>query len=235
MVVIAVAVIGGVAWWKHSWDAQHPTEAPTVAAVPARAARPKPTPPSEGGKHGNGAPAGTIEVLVKSNVDGAIISVDGKTDPSWLTPHKVRMELGAHRVNLSKEGYRTSRNLITLTGEEGGLEFRLKPLPGTPAASSQAAEKPAGAEKPAPVAAGDGRLRVVTFPPNADMEVDGHSTNYKTPVNILLAAGRHKITVKHKRTEDYTEQVIVVADKIVELQVNMFNPGKPIPPGGGRP
>ena len=31
------------------------------------------------------------------------------------------------------------------------------------------------------------------------------------------------------------DEVIVVADKIVELQINMFNPGKPIPPGGGGP
>jgi serine/threonine-protein kinase len=83
---------------------------------------------------------------------------------------------------------------------------------------------------PPPAAPVDGRLRILTFPPNAEVRVDGADTIYRTPVNILLPAGHHKVTLKHKRTSDYTRDMVVVGNEIVELSVNLFNPDKPIPP-----
>jgi len=129
--VIAAGLIGAAVWAKYRLSeerareeqaAQAEADAAKLAAVLKRPVRPK----------GSAAPAGTVDVLIKANVDGAIISVDGKTEPSWLTPHKVRMELGDHRVEVSKGGYRTSKKLITLSGTEGALEFRLTPTPQAP-------------------------------------------------------------------------------------------------------
>ncbi len=73
-------------------------------------------------------------------------------------------------------------------------------------------------------------MRILTFPPNAEVVIDGAGTVYRTPVNILLPSGRHKITLKHKRTSDYSRDMVVVGNEIVEMTVNLFNPDKPIPP-----
>jgi eukaryotic-like serine/threonine-protein kinase len=103
----------------------------------------------------------------------------------------------------------------------------------TPTPPPARAEKPQKAvEKPAPPppAPAEGRLRILTFPPNAEVMVDGADTIYRTPVNMLLPAGHHKILLKHKRTSNYSRDMVVVANEIVELAVNLFNPDKPLPP-----
>lgn len=241
--VIAVGLIAGAGWWRHNLNVQRAQqeeiarqeEAKTAAVAARVASRPKPSPSGGSPKAASPAAAGTMEVMVKSNVDGGIISVDGKTDPSWVTPHKIRIELGAHRMEVSKEGYRTSKKLLNLTGEESDLEFRLTPVAAAPSAGAAPVAAPAPAVgKPAPVVAGEGRLRVLTFPPNAQIEVDDQGTSYRTPTNILLPAGRHRITVKHKNMQDFTRQMTVVANETVELEVNLANPGAPMPVARGR-
>jgi hypothetical protein len=233
--VLAVGIIGIAGWWRHQQTVQREQQAEQeAAAAKAQEAkvRAKPKPSPSAAPAAPAASASGLSVLVRSNVDGAAITVDGKTDPSWLTPHQIKLELGSHRVEVSKEGYRTSKTIMNLTEEgPGEVNMRLNPI-GAPASSptpKAAAPEKAAKPEPAPSTVGEGRLRIRTFPPNAEIDIDGAGTNYRTPVNMLLQAGKHKITVKHKNTADYSKQVVVVANEMVEMDINLEDPTKPIP------
>jgi serine/threonine protein kinase/type II secretory pathway pseudopilin PulG len=234
--LLAAAAIGGAVWWQRQRAAQRAQQeqeeavratAAAKAQVVSDAAKPSP----------NGAAAvardpfapGTLAVLVKSSVPGAAISLDGKTDPSWITPYQIRVPYGTHKIEVNKPGYRSSNTEKEFTTDgPADLMFKLFPADGAP--PPEKAEKPKEKAAPPTAAVAEGRLRVLTFPPNAEVVVDGKDTIYRTPVNFLLPEGRHKITLRHKRTSDYSRDMVVVGNEIVELTVNMFNPDKPIPP-----
>ncbi|GEM_PF-4031850 len=111
---------------------------------------------------------------------------------------------------------------------------KAKPAEGPAKSGEKPAEK-APEKSAAPIPTVDGRLRIITFPPNAEVSVDDGQASYHTPVNIMLPAGKHKITLKHKRTSDFSREMIVVGNEIVELSVNLFNPDRPIPKDAPQP
>ena len=46
------------------------------------------------------------QLLVAANVSGAKISVDGRSEPNWVTPYTISdLSVGSHQVVVSKEGY----------------------------------------------------------------------------------------------------------------------------------
>jgi type II secretory pathway pseudopilin PulG len=236
IVALLAAAIGGAVYWKRQQAAQRAQREEAAAARAATAAQAqavsnaaKPSP--------NGAAAisrdpfnpDTLAVLVKTSVAGATISLDGNTDPAWITPYQIRVPFGSHEIAVSKPGYRPMKQVTDFTAN-GPADLMFKLLPADAAPPPVKAEQPKEKASPPPVAAVDGRLRVLTFPPNAEVVVDGKDTIYRTPVNFLLPAGHHKITLKHKRTSDYSRDMVVVGNEIVEMTVNLFNPDKPIPP-----
>ena len=75
-------------------------------------------------------PTGTLLVLV--NQPSATISIDGgrirKTSPPIRLPAEIELKVGEHRVAVSKQGFRTHKDVITV--EEGKaiqLNVELKP------------------------------------------------------------------------------------------------------------
>lgn len=46
-------------------------------------------------------------VVVECNINGGQITINGKTQPDWKTPHAFSLPLGAYRISVSKSGYST--------------------------------------------------------------------------------------------------------------------------------
>jgi type II secretory pathway pseudopilin PulG len=234
--LLAAATIAGAVWWKRQQAAQRAQQEQAEAARVATAAQQAQAVSNAAKPSPNGAAAisrdpfapNTLAVLVKTSVTGAAISLDGQTDPAWITPYQIRVPFGSHEIEVSKSGYRPSKTVKDFTAEgPADLMFKLLPVDAPPPVR---AEKLPEKAPPPPAAPVDGRLRILTFPLNAEVVVDGGGTIYRTPVNILLPAGHHKITLKHRRTSDYTRDMVVVGNEIVEMTVNLFNPDRPIPP-----
>ena len=59
------------------------------------------------------------KLAVSANVNGAKISIDGRTDPNWLTPYTIEdLPAGTHNIRVSMEGYDSSLQSVTVTGGE---------------------------------------------------------------------------------------------------------------------
>jgi hypothetical protein len=136
-----------------------PTEAPPKPAVAS-----KPEPRAR-------AAAKVGQLMVSANVNGARISVDGQSDPSWLTPHTIAdLPAGAHNVVISMDGYDNFQQSVTIeSGQTSNVVGSL---------SSPRAE-----------------LDVVTEPPGVEVIIDGKSYG-PSPARATLAPGNHTYMVK---------------------------------------
>ncbi len=153
--LLVAATIGGAVWWKGRQATQRAQqeEAARAAAAAQQAqavAAAKPSPSGETAAAPADTSAATLDVLVRTSVDGAAIAVDGKTDPAWVTPHQVRVPFGSHEIAVSKSGYRPSKAVKDFTAE-GPADLMLKLLP-LDAAPVKAEKPPVKADK-APVQA----------------------------------------------------------------------------------
>ena len=70
-----------------------------------------------------------------------------------------------------------------------------------------------------------GRLVIHTEPDGASITVDGAATSYRTPVNFALAAGRHQITVERDGFEPLTREVVVEANRSLEVRMELEESG----------
>ena len=66
-------------------------------------------------------PAATAEktgqLIVLANVNGARISIDGRSDAGWLTPYTLPdLPAGAHTVMISMNGYDNFQQSVTIEG-----------------------------------------------------------------------------------------------------------------------
>ncbi|MBI4458908.1 MAG: protein kinase [Acidobacteria bacterium] len=66
-----------------------------------------------------------------------------------------------------------------------------------------------------------GRVAVHTDPPGARISVDGEATSYRSPVNIPLAPGRHRITVERRGFGPETREVTVHKDEVVQMRLEL--------------
>jgi serine/threonine-protein kinase len=223
--IAAVAVVllaAGAYWFLGRSPAEEQAAPQPVASEPAPAKR--------GAKKAGPAPAptktatktGSLEVLIKSNVDGATISVDGKTQPGWETPRRIPISPGAHTIQVSKPGYQTKKLAMTAS-ESGPREFTLNMT--ADAAAPKATAPPPEPKVSAPAeTGGQGSLRVLTEPAGASIFVDGKKTPYQSPVIVPLPAGKHTIVLQHRRHEPVTREVVIEANKIGEIKVNLAAP-----------
>lgn len=246
MVVAAVAVVllvAAGAYWKLSQPAEQAAPAPQpVVSEPAPAKKaPKKSGPVKGETTAKAAPGaatkvpGAIEVLIKSNVEGATITVDGKTQPGWQTPSRVPLTPGSHMILVSKAGYTAKRHGL-LFGDNSPREITVNldtssaPAGKTaekasaPGATPKRGESAAATAAAAAAAAEPGSLRVLTEPKGATILVDGKKTDYKSPVIVPLPAGKHTIVLQHRRHDPVTREVVIRGGQIAEINVNLAAP-----------
>ncbi|HTS69647.1 MAG TPA: serine/threonine-protein kinase, partial [Terriglobia bacterium] len=153
------------------------TTAPAAAAEPPAPkpaeAPPKPEVVSKPEPRAHPAAAKVGQLTVSANVEGATILVDGRSDPSWLTPHTIAdLPAGTHNVTISKDGYDNFQQSVTI---EGGQTSNVAGNLSSPRAE----------------------LGVVTDPPGMEVLVDGKSYG-PSPVHADVAPGKHTYTVKWK-------------------------------------
>ena len=111
------------------------------------------------------------QLVVSANVDGARISIDGLSEPDWLTPHTFPdLTAGSHVVAVSKEGYDSVERVVTV---QGG---RTVPL---------------GVELPFP----GGVINIVTVPAGADVTIDDQPMG-TSPVRANVRTGQHTFTAR---------------------------------------
>ncbi len=175
---------------KPAWNAaQPPAAAPTqaqpehVAAAPERAAvsvTPKynkkktKTPPAA-------APVAIPgQLTINSTPEGAAVHVDGRTDPSWVTPFNLPgLTPGQHTVMVARAGYTPeTRTIDVASGSKSFLVVQLAQLTATATVSSE----PAGAQ----------------------IFIDGKDTGKVTPAQISVdKPGSHTFLV---RKQGYLEE-----------------------------
>lgn len=124
------------------------------------------------------------QLTVNSVPEGAQVQVDGRTDPSWLTPYTVTgLRPGQHSISLAKSGFSSeSRSIDVGSGAKSVIMMHLAQLGATVAVSSQ----PAGA---------------VVY-------IDGKTAGH-TPAHIVVPErGTHSILV---RKEGYLDETTTAA------------------------
>jgi len=170
--------------------ALEPAATPKPAEVPPKAqVAPKQEPR---GARAAGAKMG--QLMVSSNVNGARISVDGQSDPSWLTPHTIPdLPAGGHNIVVSMDGYEDFHQSVTIAaGQTSSMAGNL---------SSPRAE-----------------LDIVTKPPGAEVLIDGKSYG-QSPVRVTLAPGNHTYTVNSPGAAAYEKTVTLKSGDIITKTV----------------
>jgi hypothetical protein len=153
--------------------------------------------PLPGGKPSRAAPAPKVGTLVvNSNPTGATITIDGRSDPSWVTPYTFsNWQAGTYTVTLSKEGFDSAVNSVTV---KGGESSSLNPTLTVPT----------------------GEINIVTTPPGFDVFIDGDPAG-KSPVRRTLPVGPHSYSVRRGGEElfhnDFKIEEGVILTKRVPL------------------
>jgi eukaryotic-like serine/threonine-protein kinase len=120
------------------------------------------------------------QALVDSTPQGAQIQIDGKGDPSWLTPFNVMgLSPGKHIVSASKSGYSSEvRSVDVGAGSKTSLLLHL--------------------------AAVNALVVVNSTPPGADLIIDGKPTGRVTPAQFALEKGSHTVLLRKRGYLDET-------------------------------
>jgi serine/threonine-protein kinase len=161
------------------------TTTPAVAVTPPRdrtAGRP--------------ATAKVGQLMVSANVNGARISVDGRSEPSWLTPFTIPdLPAGAHNVVISMDGYDTSQQSVTI---EGGQTAKVEATLSSPKAE----------------------FDVITKPPGMEVLIDGKSYGL-SPVTAILAPGTHTYSVKRPGAAPYEKTITLKGGELIARTVSL--------------
>jgi serine/threonine-protein kinase len=156
-----------------------PTEVPPKPEV---ASKPEPRARPAGGKVG--------QLMVSANVTGASISVDGRSDPSWLTPYTIPdLPAGSHNIVISMDNYDSFRQSVTIaSGQTTNVVGNL---------SSPRAE-----------------LDVITVPPGVEVFIDGKPAGL-SPVRATLAPGNHTYKAQLPGAAPFENSVSLTSGQIL--------------------
>ena len=164
----------------------------------------------------NGSPARPAEVgqlMVSANVKGAKITVDGRSDPRWLTPYTIPdLPAGPHDVVISMDGYANYQQTVTIVaGNTSNLVAVLSPP--------------------------RGEFAVETDPPGVEILIDGKSYG-PSPVHATLDPGNHTFEVKQQGVAPYGNTFSIKSGEVLIKKLILGAPAgtgtvqvRTIPPG----
>lgn len=126
------------------------------------------------------------ELAINSNPEGATVQIDGRSDPSWITPYNVTgLSPGQHTISVTKTGYTSETRSIDVTsGSKSFLVVHLTQLGTTVAVTSE----PAG----------------------ANVYIDGKDIGRVTPTQVTAEKGTHTILVRKQGYLDETTTADIV-------------------------
>ncbi|HUO24558.1 MAG TPA: serine/threonine-protein kinase [Candidatus Aquilonibacter sp.] len=133
------------------------------------------------------------QMLVDSTPQGAKVQVDGKTDPSWVTPFTLTgLDPGQHTVTVSKAGFSSDTRSVTVTsGSKSFVISHLAQLMAT--------------------------LAVSSTPAGANVYVDGRNSGKTTPAQVSVDKGNHVILVRKSGYLDETTSAQFVLGQTVNF------------------
>ncbi|HEX6824135.1 MAG TPA: PEGA domain-containing protein [Candidatus Sulfotelmatobacter sp.] len=159
-------------------DAQ-PTEVPDATPEPVgRVSRSN----SRGARRKAAAPVALPgQLTIDSTPQGAQVSLDGSTDPSWTTPLALtNIQAGKHSITISKSGYTSdTRSVEVASGAKATTIIHLSQLSAT--------------------------LIVKSDPSGASIYIDTKDAGTKTPAQISVPKGQHLVLV---RKEGYLDETM---------------------------
>ncbi len=166
--------------------AQPAETAQAQPSAPVAEAEPAPTRAAAKGKNAKKKLASAAPLIVPGQMSidsvpqGAQISVDGKTDPSWVTPFTLPgLDPGQHSVTASKPGYSSDTRTVSVTsGSKSFVVNHLTQLMAT--------------------------LAVSSTPAGANVYIDGKDTGKLTPAQVSLDKGQHIVLVRKSGFLDET-------------------------------
>jgi eukaryotic-like serine/threonine-protein kinase len=173
---------------------QHPAPAPTPPPVQAEAApvaepEPEVTVRQLDKRGANGrkraqapAPVAIIpgSVQIDSTPPGAQIQLDGRSDPSWVTPFSLSgISPGQHTISVSKSGFSAEARTVGIaSGSRAAVSLHLAPI--------------------------NALVVVSSAPAGADVILDGKSTGRVTPVQFSVEKGAHTLVLRKQGYLDET-------------------------------
>jgi serine/threonine protein kinase len=121
------------------------------------------------------------QLSIDSTPQGAQVSLDGSTDPSWTTPLSLtNIQAGKHSITISKAGYASdTRSIEVGSGAKATAIIHLSQLTAT--------------------------LIVKSDPPGASIYIDSKDAGTKTPAQISVPKGQHLVLV---RKEGYLDETM---------------------------
>jgi predicted Ser/Thr protein kinase len=220
LVVVAIlGVLGYLLVLRPKPQLQLPPATPQVVTTPST-----PTTPAEHGATG-GMTGNVGQLAVNANVKGAKISVDGRTDPNWLTPYTIpNLSAGNHTVTISGGGYGEYRQSVRVEGGktasiQGTLSASQTPPPTT---NNPGTNNP---PEPKPVVGG-GQLTVSANVAGAKISIDDRSQpGWVTPYTISgLSAGPHNVVISMDGYDNFTQSVTVASGQTITVVGNLSAP-----------
>jgi serine/threonine protein kinase len=141
------------------------------------------------------------QMSIDSNPQGAQVQLDGKTDPSWITPFSLSgISAGPHTVTLSKAGYSTdTRTVDVASGNKSFVTSHLTLLMAT--------------------------LSVTSTPPGANVYVDGKDSGKLTPAQVSVDKGQHVVLVRKAGFIDETTSAQFVLAQTVSFSPTLRSLG----------
>jgi serine/threonine-protein kinase len=161
-----------------------PPVAPIVEAQPSLTVRQVEKRTTNNRRKPAPAPAPVVipgQALIDSTPQGAQFQVDGRSDPSWVTPFTVvNLGPGKHVVSVSKTGYSSDIRSVEVTaGSKSSLAVHLAPI--------------------------NALVVLNSTPPGAAIIIDGKPTARVTPAQFAVEKGNHTILL---RKQGYLEETV---------------------------
>jgi hypothetical protein len=140
-------------------------------------------------------------MAIDSTPQGAQVQIDGKSDPSWITPFTLSgLDPGKHTITVTKAGYTgDSRAVDVASGSKSFVVSHLTQLVAT--------------------------LSVASTPPGANVYVDGKDVGKLTPAQVSVDKGQHVVLVRKSGYIDETTDAQFVLGQTVSFSPTLRSLG----------